>query len=176
MDDDGKPSWLSSSNNANAASSTTPMSATSTAPGSTPPYYSLVSWTIAIINIGLMFFMAFTGVAGILSSNNVDDTGVVFVGSYLLIFAAIEFFYELSQIIKIQALDILMKKNFGFLYGINGRGLYFMFVGILCFGLSTPRGMAIGCGVAIAFWGLFLIVVALLKPDYFPKLEKFVPP
>jgi hypothetical protein len=176
MDDDGQPSWLSSNSSRPKEGDAAQPAASTGAASTKPPYYGVVSWTCTIINMGLMFFMAFTGAVGTLSSDNVDDTGVIFVGIYLMIFAAIEFMYELSQIVKITSFDNLMKKNFGFLYGVNGRGLYFLFVGVLCFGLKSPRDLAIGCGVAVAFWGPFLIVVSIIKPDYFPKMQKYVPP
>ena len=91
-----------------------------------PPYFAVAQTIHTSINIGLMIFVSAVGVIGILDSNNVDDTGTVFVGIYLLIFAMIEFTYEVSQIIPSESLDELVKKNFGFLYGVNGRGMFFL--------------------------------------------------
>jgi len=187
-DEEGQPSWLSASNASNKQSS--PSSEPPTSSGVTsggggtsskktanlPPYFTAVQGVMSTINMGLMIFMSAVGVLGILNSTNVNDTGVIFVGLYLVIFAAIEFMYELAQLLPLESLDLLVKKNFGFLYGVNGRGAFFLLVGILCFGLSTPRDLAIASGVVIAFWGCLIMLVALLKPDYFPKKEKYSPP
>lgn len=79
---------------------------------------------LIITNTGLMVFMAATGALAIYHSTDVQDTGVVFVGIYLMIFAAILFTYEVLQIAPCVALDNLYKKNFGFLYGLIGKCLF----------------------------------------------------
>lgn len=70
--------------------------------------------------------VAATGALGVKDSNSVNDTGVIFVGIYLIVFAAILFAYEMAQICPIEAFDLPMKRNFGFLYGPNGKGLYML--------------------------------------------------
>lgn len=77
-----------------------------------------------IMNLGLMIFMAATGALGIGGSDNVDDTGVVFVGIYLIVFAAILTFFEIAQLCPGGRLDEFVKRNFGFLYGNIGKGLF----------------------------------------------------
>jgi hypothetical protein len=187
MDEDGQPSWLSSNKQTSSSSAPemppAPLTPASGKAGGSakaavnlPPYFMAVQVTMTVINMGLMIFMAAVGVLGVLNANNVDDTGVIFVGIYLVIFAGIEFMYELAQVQPLESLDTLVKKNFGFLYGLNGRGCFFLLVGVLCFGLSTPRQLAIAAGVTIAFWGCLIMVVGLLKPDYFPRKEKYIPP
>lgn len=74
-----------------------------------------------------MIFLAATGALGIGnagSSGNINESGVVFVGIYMILFAAIVFIFEISQVIPSQALDMIFKKNFGFLYGQIGKGLF----------------------------------------------------
>jgi hypothetical protein len=91
-----------------------------------PPYKWLVRIIMTTINLGLGIMVAATGALGLKESTSVDDTGIVFVGIYLLIFAAILFIYEAVQICPCQFLDLPLKKNFGFLYGTNGKGLYML--------------------------------------------------
>lgn len=74
-----------------------------------------------------MIFLAATGALGIGnagSSGNINESGVVFVGIYMILFAAIVFIYEISQVLPSKSLDETIKKNFGFLYGVIGKGLF----------------------------------------------------
>lgn len=89
-----------------------------------PPYKWLVRIIMTVINLGLGIMVAATGALGLKESSSVDDTGIVFVGIYLLIFATILFVYEFVQIYPCQFCDLPLKRNFGFLYGTNGKGLY----------------------------------------------------
>ena len=103
------------------------------APGSkpNPPYKSLVVGVFSFFNIGFMIFMAATGALGIASSNSTgSDTnaaaGNVFVGIYMMLFSAILFIYECIQICPVQSIDTFWKKNFGFLYGVIGKGIFIL--------------------------------------------------
>jgi hypothetical protein len=78
------------------------------------------------MSTGLMVFMAAVGALGIGSANSVNDTGVIFVGIYLILFAGIEFIFEMAQLCPNSSLDNIVKRNFGFLYGNVGKGLFFM--------------------------------------------------
>lgn len=79
------------------------------------------------MNMGTMFFVAATGALGIDNSDGVDDTGLVFVGLYLILFAAGLFIYEMAQFTPCcGVIDDFMKKNFGFMYGIFGKSFYIM--------------------------------------------------
>lgn len=73
-----------------------------------------------------MIFLAAVGALGIGSAEGIDDTGLIFVGLYLIIFAGLVFFYELAQVLKWERLDLFMKMNFGFLYGVNGKGIFIL--------------------------------------------------
>ena len=74
--------------------------------------------------MGISVMMAATGALVVAKADGVDDTGIVFIGLYMCLFAAILFCYELIQIKPIEKLDGIYKENFGFLYGPNGRGIY----------------------------------------------------
>lgn len=73
-----------------------------------------------------MVFLAATGALGISSANGIDDTGLIFVGLYLIIFSGLVTVYEVSQVVGNEALDLFMKKNFGFLYGVIGKSLFIL--------------------------------------------------
>ena len=64
--------------------------------------------------MGAAVMMACAGALGIKNANNVNDTGLVFIGLYMHIFAAILFCYEAIQIRPCDVLDTFYKRNFGF--------------------------------------------------------------
>jgi hypothetical protein len=76
--------------------------------------------------MGLAVMMAATGVLGLGEADTADDTGMVFVALYMILFGAILFSHELGQICPVSAVENVMKKNFGFLYGPNGKGLFML--------------------------------------------------
>mmetsp|Transcript_10465 Transcript_10465/g.7811 ORF Transcript_10465/g.7811 Transcript_10465/m.7811 type:complete len:177 (+) Transcript_10465:27-557(+) len=176
MADEEQPAWLRTGN-AGSSPSTSPSSSAvnSASSANAPPFKNVVKMIFLVMNIGLMIFMAATGALGIGGSDNVNDTGVVFVGIYLILFAGILCLFEISQLCPGGRLDEFVKRNFGFLYGNVGKGLFLLFVGILCFGLTTPRSMAIACGVLVAAWGCASILITMKWPEYFDKKEKFTP-
>jgi hypothetical protein len=88
------------------------------------PYKGVVKGIFLTLNLGFMLFLAAVGALGIGASDNVSDTGVIFVGIYMILFAAIVFIFEVSQICPCTALDTIIKRNFGFLYGMIGKGLF----------------------------------------------------
>lgn len=94
--------------------------------GATPQYKWITDAVQSVINIGLCVFLSFTGVRGIQDSDSVDDTGIVFVAIYLIAFSAILFVYEVVQLYPCEVLDLALKKNFGFLYGVFGKACYLM--------------------------------------------------
>lgn len=112
---------------------------------------------------------------GCASATSVNDTANVFVGLYMILFAAILFTYEVIQIRPCDALDTMYKKNFGFLYGTITKSLYMLFIAILSFGLTNPANFAVGTGAAFIVWSFIQFVVAWYFPGYFPKKEKYTP-
>lgn len=79
---------------------------------------------MTVFMMGAAVMMACAGALGIKEANSVNDTGLVFIGLYMHIFAAILFCYEAIQIRPCDVLDTFYKRNFGFLYGPNGKGAY----------------------------------------------------
>ena len=82
-----------------------------------------------LFNFGIPVFLAYTGAMGIAAS---QDSGIaqmsttassqVFQGIYMILFAALLFIYETVQMCPCELLDIVLKRNFGFLYGPVGKG------------------------------------------------------
>jgi hypothetical protein len=170
--------------------------------GPQPKYKCFAQYTFHIINMGLCFFVAGTGAlalkfatdsaripltlpligAVLCNPNNLvecstkeDDIGNSFVGIYMVLFALILFVFELAQLFGVGSLDKMMKKNFGFLYGINGKASYIIFMAILVFGLTQPKDMATACGITTGSWAPIMIIYALKFPDHFDKHIKYDP-
>ena len=71
--------------------------------------------------LSLIHTFVLTGIAG---SDSINDSAVVFVGLYMILFSAILVGYELAQCRPASSLDNLLKKNVGFLYGPIGKSVY----------------------------------------------------
>lgn len=127
MNDDAAPSASSTSAPAAAARSAPGESSAPAAAGSgkpAPKFKGLVNTVMTVVTMGVSVMMAASGALVIGQADSVNDTGVVFIGLYMCLFAAILFFYELIQVKPIENIDRVYKENFGFLYGPNGRGIY----------------------------------------------------
>ena len=134
-----------------------------------------------LFNVGFPITLALVGAYGIKESTSIDDSQVIFMGIYLILFAAILFIFELLQLLPLESLDLLYKKNFGYLYGVNGKGMYTLLIGVFAFGLTgesvtkSTSELAQGIGITVAAWGVLQIVVNVIFPDFYDKKEKYQP-
>jgi len=173
---DGEPSWLKTGASSSAAPATASESiSSSSTPGNEPQFKTAVKITFFIINLGLMVLMAYTGSQGIAQSKSINDTGAIFVGIYMILFAGILAFQELSVVIPFAPFLDFMKRNVGFLFGVIGKGMYILFMGILTFGLSQPYQLALATAIVVSAWGPIFIGIYLMAPRYFDVVEKFSP-
>jgi hypothetical protein len=119
--------------------------------------------------IGVPIILAAAGVLGIKwvnqnpnGKNSTIRTQIVFQGIYMIVFAFILFFFETFSLSRVEMLDLFMKRNFGFLYGPVGKGLFTLMIGVFAFGLEEPNGVGIATGVVVAGWGTLTVCLALL--------------
>ena len=138
------------------------------------PNMVLTGRLCAVMNVGLAFMVAATGALAVGSANSANDAGSIFVGIYMVGFAAILFVYEVLQLLGVDSLDTMYKKNFGFLYGPIGKSCYLLFIGVLSFGLNSPS-WAIATAVVTIVWSLFQCGLSIVKPDWFEKKVKYDP-
>ncbi len=108
-----------------SAQSNVTSSGTSTKSGE-PRFKSIVKSVLLVMNLGSSIFMAATGALGVGSANSINDTGTIFVGIYMILFAAVLFTFEVAQFCAGSSIDNIMKRNFGFLYGYIGKGLFIL--------------------------------------------------
>ena len=124
---------------------------------SAPKCKGFVKAIFLIINLGLMVMMSATGVLGIKNSSSISDTSVVIVGLYMILFAAVLAIYEIIQIYPCSLIDLVYKKNFGFLYGLMGKSGFTIFMAVLSFGITNPQQLACATG-----WLSVLLSIAAL--------------
>jgi hypothetical protein len=65
-------------------------------------------------------------VNAVMNVDNGDDAGSLFIGLYMFLFAVILFMYEFTCVKPVPVIDTFYAKNFGFLYGPIGKGLYLL--------------------------------------------------
>ena len=141
-----------------------------------PKHKKIVQMAFKLVNMAACVMEAACGALGIARTKSVQETALVFVGLYMILFAAIIFLYEMIQIRPCGYIDEVWKKNFGFLYGVGGKCCFIIFMGILAFGISEPiYDMAMSTGVLVAFWGFIQGVLYWKFPEYFDQKEKYVP-
>lgn len=96
---------------------------------------------IVIVLLSLLDFllaaaMALLGVTSLLEmSFSIDNLSAAFLSAYMIIFASLLFVYELVWWQPFPALNKNFRKNFGFMYGLRGKGLYLIFIAFLCLGM-----------------------------------------
>jgi len=156
---------------------------------------------LSLLNMGLAVMMAALGVLTIMAvhkggvaagtdddavdnnNNNTKnraygryDLSEPFLAFYMILFALLLFCYELMWWSPIGALNDNMRKNFGFMYGLRGKGLYLIFVAFLCFGLgSDARVLVLNyfTGISFLVGGCLHVFVICYKPEI---AQEYSPP
>ena len=122
------------------------------------------------------------GALGILTCINttieIDELTDLFLGIYMTIFAMILFLYELCWWQPFPAINKSYRKNFGFMYGLNSKGFYLVFIAFLTLGLagdneSGVKGLDWISGMGWLVGGIVHIGVAMTWPE---TVEVYRPP
>lgn len=119
--------------------------------------------------MGLCVLMFITACIGIQSINGVNTVGKIFVAVYMLFFALLLFVFEAIQIRKVEWLDHMYQRNFGFLYNVLGKAFFVIFIAFLSFGLGDPQGLTLGTGLSLACFGASKVAMFLKYPEYFEQ-------
>lgn len=129
---------------------------------------------LSFVNMGLAAMMGALGILTLIKyrGNSVDDLTVAFLAVYMVIFATILFIYELIWWGPIAKLNKMYRKNFGFMYGLTGKGLYLVCIAFLCLGLkdkaedvSSVRGLDWATGIGWLAVGFFHVFIACIWPE-----------
>ena len=96
---------------------------------------------MSVLNIALAAMMVALGVLTIIEVHKEGlkdgDLSEPFLATYMIMFAALLGIYEFMWWMPVPHINKSMRRNFGFLYGLLGKGLYLIFVACLCLGLGT---------------------------------------
>ena len=87
-------------------------------------YKNIIYWGMKVGILLLCLLMITTAVIGFTYVNGIDETGQVMVALYMILFAGILAIFEIIQIYPIESLDLIYRRNFGFLYGTKGKALF----------------------------------------------------
>lgn len=125
---------------------------------------------LSLMNMGLAAMMTALGVLTIIQVHRtgLGDLSEPFLAAYMVLFAALLFIYELMWWSPVPKLNKDMRKNFGFMYGLRGKGLYLIFVAFLCFGLGREAKVEIlnyATGASFLAGGLSHLFVVFFRPE-----------
>lgn len=136
---------------------------------------SLALMGLSILGMGLAAMMAGLGVLTIIEvheSGVADDLSEPFLAAYMVMFALLLFMYELMWWTPLPAVNKAMRKNFGFLYGLRGKGLFLIFVACLCLGLgkdASIKELNWATGISFLAVGCLHWFVICFHPDLASK-------
>mmetsp|Transcript_8353 Transcript_8353/g.14160 ORF Transcript_8353/g.14160 Transcript_8353/m.14160 type:complete len:179 (-) Transcript_8353:92-628(-) len=175
-----EPEWLSNSEKTSSVEEGTPTTTSTPAnDGPEVPHKTLVQGVFSFLLFGTAILMAFTGTKAVIDTDSGDDIGALFIGLYMFLFAVILFVYEVTCVKPIAVVDDFYSKNFGFLYGPVGKGLYLLFISIMAFGVADDDGNPTTNGIITGVITLLMSVLhlgcAFRFPEYFDKKEKYHP-
>jgi hypothetical protein len=122
--------------------------------------------------MGLGVMMAALGVLDLMRVNFADPTQLtrIFLSCYMVVFAAILFLYELIWWQPFKSLNKNFRKNFGFMYGLKGKGFYLVFIAFLCLGLvdqgnAAVKGLDWATGLGWLICGCFHVFIGWTWPE-----------
>lgn len=125
---------------------------------------------LSLLDMCLAAMMATLGVLTLIEVHRggVRDLSEPFLASYMILFALLLFIYEIMWWSPVASVNKGMRKNFGFMYGLRGKGLYLIFVAFLCFGLgkdATVRELNFATGASFLAGGLLHLFVIFFHSD-----------
>jgi len=121
-----------------------------------------VQRTLSVLNMVVSGLMVMTAVFQILESGfDYDILQETFVSVYMILFASLLFGYEFMWWMGIPWVNKMIRKNFGFLYGVKGKAAFIVFVAFLNFGLEGAEGELQGTKMKLREFSIILGVAML---------------
>jgi len=133
----------------------------------------MVIGLLSLANFGLAGLMAALGILSLIKLTPDQVAGnisLAFLAVYMVIFAALLFLYELIWWQPFAGLNKTFRKNFGFMYGLKGKGLYLVFIAFLCLGfkgqnITGVRGLDWATGISWLAVGVFHVFISCSWQD-----------
>lgn len=118
--------------------------------------------------LGVLTLINFTG------GKSTEDFSEAFLAVYMVLFAVLLFMYELMWWMSMPAVNKVLRKNFGFMYGLRGKGLYLVFVAFLCIGLGSDnsvQALTWATGISYLVVGVLHMFIVCSKPEISAKYQ-----
>jgi hypothetical protein len=88
---------------------------------------------------------------------------------YISLFASLLFFHEMTQFYPMEQVDVIVKRNFGFLFKPLGKGAFIVFIAFLNFGLTVNTNLGLATGICLCITGVAYICLFLRNPEFFDE-------
>lgn len=112
--------------------------------------------------------MCSLGVLGFMNlDKRLDRLSESFICVYMILFAVLLFLYELMWWMTIPSVNKIIRMNFGFMYGVRGKGLFLIFVAFLSIGLDTgaEEWLKYFTGISFLAGGFLHLFIVCYKPE-----------
>mmetsp|Transcript_36637 Transcript_36637/g.43786 ORF Transcript_36637/g.43786 Transcript_36637/m.43786 type:complete len:194 (-) Transcript_36637:195-776(-) len=133
---------------------------------------------ISFVIIGLCASMIALGLSVLfeLTFGGFPDFSDFFIAAYMILFAVLLFLYEMMWWCTVDGLNKRIRKNFGFMYKIQGKAAYIIFVALLCLGvdrkiLGELEWLQWFTGIAWFSMGILLEVLICFQPSVFRNYQ-----
>lgn len=133
---------------------------------------------ISFLLIGLCASMVALGLMILFEHDYTDLTDMIsiFIAAYMILFGVLLFLYELMWWCTVDLLNKRIRKNFGFMYKVQGKALYLVFVALLCLGtnpeaLGELKWLQWVTGIGWAATGVFLEFLIFFRPSVFHNYQ-----
>jgi COPI associated protein len=130
---------------------------------------------LSLFNCILAAAMGALGVLTLLAFKPDSDVlTTAFLSIYMVVFGGLLFLYELIWWQPIAHLNRMFRKNFGFMYGLKGKGFFLIFIAFLCLGLrdnaeTAVEGLDWATGIGWLAGGIIHISLAFCWPEIAAK-------
>jgi len=131
---------------------------------------------LSMLNIGMAALMTVLGLLTLLSFDKPfsEVLSESFLAIYMILFASLLCMYEIMWWMSMPKINKILRKNFGFMYGLRGKGLYLIFVAFLCIGLGGDNSVSAltwVTGISYLVVGLLHMFIVCLHPDISAKYQ-----
>lgn len=133
----------------------------------------MVIGILSFVNFGLAALMGALGILSLIYMSPeavAANISLAFLAVYMIVFAALLFLYELIWWQPFAGLNKMFRKNFGFMYGLKGKGLYLVFIAFLTLGMKDQnntgvKGLDWATGISWLAVGVFHVFISFTWQD-----------
>ncbi|GAX23468.1 hypothetical protein FisN_14Hh363 [Fistulifera solaris] len=150
----GEPDWASPGNTSASnnmvtvdTGSSNNNNATGVSSGGRPEREKTKCWiaALSLLDLGLAAMMAALGLLSLIEMDfkELNDVTEAFLAIYMVVFAVLLAMYEFAWWQPVPSINKTFRKNFGFMYGLKGKGFYLIFIAFLCIGMWKDETTAV---------------------------------